>query len=595
MISTFLEITGRYFSVWRVFLVGLPFGVLFSVLFLRFHARPESLSKRGYAIGSGLFFAMAALAFVWAWHLRWLSDDAYISFRYARNLVEGNGLVFNPGERVEGYTNFLWTILMAGAVALHLDPGQTSLALSLACFIGVLALILKMVRRLSPPGQPVYFSWAALLLGANYTFASYATSGLETMFATLLVTWALERAMEKKYLVSGLFGIGAVLAHPDHALFYAALGAVILFDPAHRKGLIRYALPFLFIYMPYFLLRWRYYGDIFPNTFYAKSADLFYFSQGFVYIAASLLGGGLWAALPLGVYEAFRRRDELLGRYLLTVFPLYLFYVAKIGGDFMLGRLFCPLMPVLFLACELGARRLIALSNFRRAAAGVLLSVLAALPVRILAPGEKRWQLADERTFYRLISFWPVRIDSDRFEWAEKLNRNLVSRGLRPKIADGCMGIMGYYTNLPFIDNYGLTDRTVAHQPIFRRGRPGHEKFASHDYLWRSGALLSNPSIYPEPYSRLTEIHIDSAVFSMVHYRTDFVKALEGEPNVSFLDFPAYLDGYLQNVHEKSRAEVVRDLAFFDEYYFKSASDPYRRGLLEAYLKETGQSVSNGH
>ena len=48
-----------------------------------------------------------------AFRLRWLSDDAFISFRYAHNVVDGHGLVFNSGEYVEGYTNLLWTLLMA--------------------------------------------------------------------------------------------------------------------------------------------------------------------------------------------------------------------------------------------------------------------------------------------------------------------------------------------------------------------------------------------------------------------------------------------------------------------------------------------------
>src|SRR5207247_899918 len=46
----------------------------------------------------------------------WLVDDAFISFRYAQHLVDGYGLVFNPGERVEGYTNFLWTMIMAAVI-----------------------------------------------------------------------------------------------------------------------------------------------------------------------------------------------------------------------------------------------------------------------------------------------------------------------------------------------------------------------------------------------------------------------------------------------------------------------------------------------
>src|SRR5262249_45093435 len=60
-------------------------------------------------------------------------DDAYISYRYADNLVRGHGLVFNPGERVEGYSNFLWVMLAAGATAAAADPLTATRA------VGVLA------------------------------------------------------------------------------------------------------------------------------------------------------------------------------------------------------------------------------------------------------------------------------------------------------------------------------------------------------------------------------------------------------------------------------------------------------------------------
>jgi arabinofuranosyltransferase len=49
-----------------------------------------------------------------AMQLAWLSDDGFISFRYAQNLAEGRGLVYNAGEYVEGYTNLLWTLALAG-------------------------------------------------------------------------------------------------------------------------------------------------------------------------------------------------------------------------------------------------------------------------------------------------------------------------------------------------------------------------------------------------------------------------------------------------------------------------------------------------
>ena len=93
----------------------------------------------------GVVLALASAgALWWAWQLRWLCDDAYISFRYADNWARGLGPVFNAGERVEGYTNFLWTALLAGLIKLGAHPGQASLVISLGllrrapccCWIG---------------------------------------------------------------------------------------------------------------------------------------------------------------------------------------------------------------------------------------------------------------------------------------------------------------------------------------------------------------------------------------------------------------------------------------------------------------------------
>ena len=67
--------------------------------------------------------AIILLAFVYnANQYHFLGDDAFISFRYARNLAEGHGLVWNPGEAVEGYTNFLWVVLMAAGIGAGAEP-----------------------------------------------------------------------------------------------------------------------------------------------------------------------------------------------------------------------------------------------------------------------------------------------------------------------------------------------------------------------------------------------------------------------------------------------------------------------------------------
>src|SRR5947209_17045602 len=94
-------------------------------------SRPARIYERNFRLI--LLAAIAALLLLAWWH-RFIMDDAFISFRYADNLVRGWGLVWNEGERIEGYTNFLWTMLIAAALAAHLDAVASSMALGLAAF-----------------------------------------------------------------------------------------------------------------------------------------------------------------------------------------------------------------------------------------------------------------------------------------------------------------------------------------------------------------------------------------------------------------------------------------------------------------------------
>ena len=77
------------------------------------------------------------------WGYRWVCDDAFVSFRYAKNLVNGYGLVYNVGEYVEGYTNFLWTLLIAAGLKLNLEPILFSEVMSLLFFTGTCYFLFK--------------------------------------------------------------------------------------------------------------------------------------------------------------------------------------------------------------------------------------------------------------------------------------------------------------------------------------------------------------------------------------------------------------------------------------------------------------------
>jgi arabinofuranosyltransferase len=133
--------------------------------------------------------AIAALAVV---HMRawvFVCDDAYISFRYARNLVEHGALAFNvvePPELVEGYTNFLWVVVLAIGAWLGAAPERLAPWLTQGATLVGLWLVCLLVVRLRGGGWTV-MSWApALLLVAAPEFMVWGHGGLETQLAAML-------------------------------------------------------------------------------------------------------------------------------------------------------------------------------------------------------------------------------------------------------------------------------------------------------------------------------------------------------------------------------------------------------------------------
>ena len=91
--------------------------------------------------------AVALLGVMHVWSFAWLGDDAFISFRYSQNFAEGHGLVFNHGEWVEGYTNFLWTFILGVLHYFGCSIPHTALLLNIASFVGVLLVVHVIVKR----------------------------------------------------------------------------------------------------------------------------------------------------------------------------------------------------------------------------------------------------------------------------------------------------------------------------------------------------------------------------------------------------------------------------------------------------------------
>lgn len=589
-----------------LFLVGTAGSVAYAALTPRASAR----AARGSAIGATLLAVLGGGCFALA-HAS-LFDDAYISFRYARNLLEGHGLVFNPGERVEGYTNFLWTVLTALVAAMTpLDLPETGLWLSWLAFLANLVVIARLGQVLGAPHAKVVVPLAALLLCAQDTFSgTFGTSGLETGFASLLVDAGalllITRSDARGVLLSGLCFILATLTRPDHALFYAAGSLVVALRAgpgairARRGGaraawyaggreLAAWAAPLL-LYVVHALWRYAYYGDWLPNTYYAKSVDLSYWSQGIVYAAAFYLASHYWLiALLFAAWLALPAPDEATRRFRLfsiVAAALYQVYVVKVGGDFMHGRFFVPVMPLLALgACALpfalrarGAKAMAAI------VVGLLLSTTAA--IQLFRHKEIRWHLGEERTFWAVTRFFPVEIDHSNYRIGKALGA-LADAGVELSVATTGIGLLGYYSRQPILDRVGLCDRTIARLPVKERGRPGHEKYAPPWYIKkRMPNLVRGGDYIPRQYAGLTRIRFGRGTglrrWHIYKYERDEMRRVrELAPRVRFVDFERFLDGYIAALDGRSAEDVARDLAFFRRYYFDHNDDPERLAALE--------------
>ena len=118
--------------------------------------------------------------------LEFVKDDAYISFRYAHNFVKGKGLVFNPGDRLEGFTNFLWTMIMAPFEGLGWDLFQVCEVLGTVITFAVIALMLRIATMWDQARKDLSFAWGTVWLATSSSWVLWSKSGLEQALAALL-------------------------------------------------------------------------------------------------------------------------------------------------------------------------------------------------------------------------------------------------------------------------------------------------------------------------------------------------------------------------------------------------------------------------
>jgi len=466
---------------------------------------------------------LAIVAVILAWRQRFVCDDAFITFTYARNWVEGQGLTWF-GARVEGYTSFLWVIWTAIGLRFGVDPVVWSHAGGLAACAAAVWGTWRLARVILIDLAPALAATA--LVVTNFSFQAFATSGLETMLQTALLVHATLQALsfrrepsQRDGIVLGALLAAAVFTRPDSALPAAILALVALHSaftrrshrlasgalgPANataaRRGIVALiataAVP-LALWCGWKL---AFYGDILPNTFHAKTGlERATLGNGLRYVLRFGRAYGLWLpalAIPFALWRrAWRAETNLLAVMVATWWA----YIILIGGDFMEYRMLVPLLPALYIALVHAVWSATS-PNARRATVviAIVCAVLAGFSVRHARnfTGVTADRCLD--SVPALANFYDAVPDGDWGRIGRALAAELTSAD--PLIALDAVGAVPWFSRLRTLDMFGLTDAWVARNGIpapARFPRPGHRRQIPLAELRRRGVhfLIGHPTL----------------------------------------------------------------------------------------------------
>ena len=399
------------------------------------------------------------------------SDDAFISFRYARNLVAGHGLVFNPGERVEGYTNLLYVLLLAlpASLAGRAHLLAVSIAFNVLCLVAALLGLYAFSRERLGDFRA---GMGALALGLCPSLWIAAASGLETplVLALQVGLWmAVEGASEdRKPPVRRLIVLTALLGLARADGFIAPLvAALYLLLRGRRPAALAVAATALATLAALVAWRLSYYGWPLPNTYYAKVAGSLVdrLEIALPQFSRAVFSTGMLAsvtALLLGILRMARQvstegRRPVFSLLSFPVFfaPAWVGYWMYVGGDVFYERFLLILFPL----------GIFVLLDLMRTTPRPGVSLVVALVIAL--------QLLQLRTDPR------YRYTRERYDRWVLLGRHLAASHPGATLATDAAGKIPYFSGLPTLDMLGLTDSRIAHgEPAQQPSLViGHAKF----------------------------------------------------------------------------------------------------------------------
>ncbi len=461
---------------------------------------PPRLPAPRLALAAGLVLALGWIGWMSWVHLGHLVDDGFISLRYAANLLGGRGLVFNPGEVVEGVTNLGWVLVVAGVGwAVPVALPVVAKVLGTGCLVAAVALAAAGYRRLAPAAHPVELLLLPALLALSPELVYFSIAGMETGLAVLLLGLGLWLLLgERPRLVAAAL-VAAALAtvRPEAVVVFPVAVVLLLASPGllPRRRLLLGLGVFLAAVAAVTLARFAYYGALLPNTAFAKPPGAAGAVVGRLrgllagtdpnvpppYGTAVFLAAGAWGVVRAWRRPGARAATAFLAAAAVTGLAFGVYAPADWSG---MGRYFAPYVPAAAILLVAGlAGGLQSLLGRRRTAAVALAAILA------LFAGYDLWR-GHEHLGTRALGDYPgfVLASDTLIPPARWIDEHLPPGAV---IAARRIGALGYFGHRRVFDYaFGLTDRRVARRvaargrdfetpdapgltPLWREARPG--------------------------------------------------------------------------------------------------------------------------
>ena len=410
----------------------------------------------------------------------WFTDDAFIAFRYAQNLFNGIGLVFNKGQYVQGYTSFIWIILLICLRYCQISFQISAIIINAISYVLFSFIIFNFLEKLFPKKTKVFYLLSSgVILSAPNMLSWTVGGGLEgPLFTTLLtLSFYLLLFKERKYISAIFFAI-LTLTRPEGCLFFLlGLSFLFYYKNYSRKGLliffITYSIPIIF----YISWTYFYYMDVLPNTFYAKaSISARGVIEGMHYLYRYLMSSPfIFFLLVLSFLELKKRVKKI--KFFWIIITVYTFYIIIVGGDFMFAfRFYLPIIPFLYF---LIIDELEYLYKFIFNSEKFLTWIFAFLIIYNLFSidyfSDYKYQIKN----YKMIHGGKV--------LANYFNENFP---LNYTIASSGIGALGFYSNMKILDVLGLTNKVVA-----KEGNVGIDEIYSHGKSNKQYIMGQKPEI----------------------------------------------------------------------------------------------------